>query len=188
MGVLDGVQGARGRGTGLRAVGGGDPRRLGRRRRQGRATDGRSAPALREVGCRPGRRGLQHPLRAVQPQQAQRRDRPAQRRRPRRARRAHRVGRRVHHELPAVGAREVAAAHRRHLGGQPALRLRDRVGPGPRGSRRRARAGSTRCRSGRAVGSATSSRRRARRSSCRAARSATRRAARSSPAASRPRW
>ena len=78
-------------------------------------------------------------VRAVQPQQARRRDRPAQRRRPRRARPADRVGRRVHHELPAVGAQEAAARPRRHLGGEPALRVRDRLGSGPRGTRRRPR-------------------------------------------------
>ena len=48
-----------------------------------------------------------------------------------------RVGRRVHHELPAVGAREAAARPRRHLGGEPALRLRDRLGSGSRRARRR---------------------------------------------------
>ena len=52
---------------------------------------------------------------------------------PRRARPADRVGRRVHHELPAVGAHEARARSRRHLGRQPAVRVRDRFGPGLKG-------------------------------------------------------
>ncbi len=82
---------------------------------------------------------------------------------------------------------EAAARSRRHLGGQPALRLRDRLGSGPRGSRRRP----GRLRRGVVLGArrarAHAHARRARRSCSRAARSATLRAARTSPAASRPR-
>ena len=82
---------------------------------------------------------------------------------------------------------EAAARPRRHLGGEPALRLRDRLGPGPRGARRRP----GRLRRGVVLGARrarrTCSRRRAASSCSRAARSATRRAARTSRAASRPR-
>ena len=92
---------------------------------------------LREAGRRAARRGLQHPLRAVQPQQARHRDRSPARRRPAHPRRVDRVGRRVHHELPAVDPHEVATDARRRVGGQSALRVRDRQRARPRRPRRR---------------------------------------------------
>ena len=157
-------EGARSRRAGLRAVGGGDPRRLGRRRRQGRTPDGRPPAHYAKLGVVPhvegfnilfeqfnrNKRGVAIDLRNDDGRA--------------RARRADRVGRRVHHELPPVDAHEAAAAARRRVGGQPALRLRDRQRARPRKARTPSSAGSTRCRSGRGVASATSSRRRALRS------------------------
>ena len=82
---------------------------------------------------------------------------------------------------------EAATRSRRHLGREPAMRVRDRFGAGTRGTRRRP----GRLRRGVVLGArrarAHAHARRARRWCSRAARSATRRAARISRAASRPR-
>ena len=102
-----------------------------------------------------------------------------------RARRVDRVGRRVHHELPAVGPHEAAAEARGHVGGEPALRVRDRQRAKASKAPTPTRAGSTACRSGRAVASVTSSRRTGGPLVMPGARSVTRRAARFSRAESR---
>ena len=121
-----------------------DPRRLRRRRHQGRAAHGRRHPPLEAArGC--GRRS--HVLRQRQPQQALGRTRPHDRGGPRRGAPARGIRRRHGRELPARRDGSVRAVRRRPACGEsrPRLLLDHRVRPGCDARRiRPARAGGRR--------------------------------------------